>query len=266
MFIFVRVQSLLDLALRTTAAIEDPCHEVLTCCVERSSLLNRLGTLSDLEYGMKNLLSTPEVQKPVSDSNDQTEPVSVTGLETFSLSYKGVRAFNKLGTTISRSSVLCRSMLKFINSLLHYLTFEVLEPNWHVMHNRLLTAKSIDEDHEKEEARVEEVTGQMEGRADKPLTKASRQVGKNLRKNNTKKANEADTVVEFVASVSPTTETGHVSEGAKPKGRGAPKKAPTRKQKMPTTVDSEEGDDEVLKLKERLATYNIDSPSDQIGI
>ncbi|XP_058108196.1 gamma-tubulin complex component 2-like isoform X7 [Magnolia sinica] len=182
-----KLQSLLDLALRTTAAVADPCHEKLTCCVERSSLLNRLGTLSDLEYGMKNLLSTPEVQKPVSDGNDQTEPVSVTGLETFSLSYKvqwplslvisrkaltkyqlifrflfhckhvnrqlcgawqvhqGVRAFNKLGTTISRSSVLCRSMLKFINSLLHYLTFEVLEPNWHVMHNRLLTAKSIDE-------------------------------------------------------------------------------------------------------------------------
>ena len=28
------------------------------------------------------------------------------------------------GTAISRSSLLCRSMLKFINSLLHYLTFE----------------------------------------------------------------------------------------------------------------------------------------------
>lgn len=36
-------------------------------------------------------------------------------------------------------------MLKFISSLLHYLTFEVLEPNWHVMDNRLKTAKSIDE-------------------------------------------------------------------------------------------------------------------------
>ncbi|XP_058075930.1 uncharacterized protein LOC131224667 isoform X1 [Magnolia sinica] len=69
----------------------------------------------------------------------------------------------------------------------------------------------------------------MEGRAGKPLTKASRQVGKNQRKNNTKKANEADTIVESVASVSTTAKTGHVSDGAKPKGRGAPKKAPTRK-------------------------------------
>ncbi|MBA0641871.1 hypothetical protein Goklo_026364, partial [Gossypium klotzschianum] len=63
--------------------------------------------------------------------------------------HQGVRALNSHGTAISRSSLLCRSMLRFINSLLHYLTFEagffVLEPNWHVMHGRLQTAKSIDE-------------------------------------------------------------------------------------------------------------------------
>eukprot|EP00268_Persea_americana_P040794 TRINITY_DN4059_c0_g1_i2.p1 TRINITY_DN4059_c0_g1~~TRINITY_DN4059_c0_g1_i2.p1 ORF type:complete len:721 (-),score=119.90 TRINITY_DN4059_c0_g1_i2:271-2433(-) len=183
-----KLQSLLDLALRTTAASADPCHEELTCCVERSSLLNGLGTLKDLEYGIKNVLvNSSEVTKPYSNGNDQTELLSITGLETFSLSYKvqwplslvisrkaltkyqlifrflfhckhvnrqlcgawqvhqGVRALNTFGTVISRSSVLCRSMLKFINSLLHYLTFEVLEPNWHVMHDRLQTAKSIDE-------------------------------------------------------------------------------------------------------------------------
>lgn len=183
-----KLQSLLDLALRTTAAAADPCHEELACCVERSPLLNRLGTLKDLEYGMKNLRALPsEIKKPYSNNDDQTEPVSITGLETFSLSYKvqwplslvvsrkaltkyqlifrflfhckhvnrqlcgawqvhqGVRALNTFGTIISRSSVLCRSMLKFINSLLHYLTFEVLEPNWHVMHDRLRTAESIDE-------------------------------------------------------------------------------------------------------------------------
>ncbi|XP_058108971.1 uncharacterized protein LOC131252063 isoform X2 [Magnolia sinica] len=42
---------------------------------------------------------------------------------------------------------------------------------------------------------------------------------------------------------------GHVSKGVKPKGRGAPKKAPDRK-KMPIAIDSEEEDDEVLELKE----------------
>ncbi|KAK4577976.1 hypothetical protein RGQ29_028207 [Quercus rubra] len=171
-----KLQSLLDLALRTTAAAADPCNEDLTCCVERSSLLKRLGALKDLE-----------ASRTFSDGIDLEEPVSVTGLETFSLSYKvqwplsivisrkaltkyqlifrflfhckhvdrqlcgawqvhqGVRALKMRGTAISRSSLLCRSMLKFINSLLHYLTFEVLEPNWHIMHSRLQTAKSIDE-------------------------------------------------------------------------------------------------------------------------
>ncbi|KAK6232398.1 hypothetical protein SCA6_002471 [Theobroma cacao] len=177
-----KLQSLLDLALRTTAAAADPCHEDLTCCVERSSVLKGLSTLKDLDI------------RNVSDSNDLEEAISITGLETFSLSYKirwplsivisrkaltkyqlifrflfhckhverqlcgawqlhqGVRALNTRGTAISRSSLLCRSMLRFINSLLHYLTFEavkatswVLEPNWHVMHGRLQTAKSIDE-------------------------------------------------------------------------------------------------------------------------
>nr|KYP47803.1 Gamma-tubulin complex component 2 [Cajanus cajan] len=149
-----KLQSLLDLALRTTAAAADPFHEGLTC-VERSSLLRRLDTFNDLEVGQRN-----------SGNNDLEEPVSITGLETFSLSYKvqwplsivlsrkalakyqlifrflfhckhvdrqlcgawqvhqGVRSINTRGTAISRSSLLCRSMLKFINSLLHYLTFE----------------------------------------------------------------------------------------------------------------------------------------------
>ncbi|KAK1323412.1 hypothetical protein QJS10_CPA02g00644 [Acorus calamus] len=184
-----KLQSLLDLALRTTAAASDPCHEELACCVERTSLVNRLGTLKDLEHGIKKSpAKLSEKNKSVSNVNGELdEPVSITGLDTFSLSYKvqwplsliisrkaltkyqllfrflfhcrhvsrqlcvawqvhqGFRSFNTLGTAITRSSLLCRSMLKFINSLLHYLTFEVLEPNWHVMHDRLQTAKSIDE-------------------------------------------------------------------------------------------------------------------------
>ncbi|XP_010549777.1 PREDICTED: gamma-tubulin complex component 2 [Tarenaya hassleriana] len=170
-----KLQSLLDLALRTTAAAADPCHEDLTCCVDRVSLLKALGTHKESEL------------QAVCDSNGLEDPVSITGLETFSLSYKvqwplsivisnkalskyqlifsflfhckhverqlcgawqthqGIRSLNSKGTAIPRSSLLCRSMLKFISSLLHYLTFEVLEPNWHVMHGRLQSAKSIDE-------------------------------------------------------------------------------------------------------------------------
>ncbi|KAF6161227.1 hypothetical protein GIB67_009114 [Kingdonia uniflora] len=151
-----KLQSLLELALRTTAAAADPFHEDLACCVERSSLLKRLSTLKDLE-----------TSRPFSNSSDLEDPLSISGMETFSLSYKvrwplsliisrkaltkyqlifrflfhckhvnrqlcgawqvhqGVRVLNLRGTAISRSSLLCRSMLKFINSLLHYLTFEV---------------------------------------------------------------------------------------------------------------------------------------------
>ncbi|OMO53993.1 Spc97/Spc98 [Corchorus olitorius] len=71
-----KLQSLLDLALRTTAAAADPCHEDLTCCVERTSVLKGLSTLKDVNI------------RDVSDSNDLEEPISITGLETFSLSYK----------------------------------------------------------------------------------------------------------------------------------------------------------------------------------
>ncbi|CAN6864486.1 unnamed protein product [Brassica oleracea] len=182
-----KLQSLLDLALRTTAAAADPRHEDLTCCVDRTSLLTTLGMQKDL------------------DSNSIEDPVSITGLETFSFGYKvqwplsiviskkalskyqlifrflfhckhverqlcgawqryiknwcvilqGIRSMNSNGTAIRRSSLLCRSMLKFISSLLHYLTFEasseffshfcVLEPNWHVMHDRLQSTRSVDE-------------------------------------------------------------------------------------------------------------------------
>ncbi|XP_028555522.1 gamma-tubulin complex component 2 isoform X2 [Dendrobium catenatum] len=177
-----KLQSLLDLALRSTAAAADPCHEELTCCVERVSLLRKLSTLKDLGSSFH---APPS--KTALDIGDLPELVNINGIETFSLSYKvqwplslvisrkaltkyqlifqllfrckhverqlcvawqvhqGFRSCNILGTTILRSSNLCRSMLKFINSLLHYLTFEVLEPNWHLMHDRLQTVKSIDE-------------------------------------------------------------------------------------------------------------------------
>ncbi|PNT61397.1 hypothetical protein BRADI_5g14800v3 [Brachypodium distachyon] len=152
-----KLQSLVDIALRSTAAASDPSHEELTCCVERSSLLKKLTTLKDLDcaYSSDKLASA-----------DVDQPMTLTGLETFCLVYKiqwplslvisrkaltkyqlifrllfhckhvsrqlctawqiqqGFRSVKILGTPILRSSILCRSMLKFVNSLLHYLTFE----------------------------------------------------------------------------------------------------------------------------------------------
>ncbi|KAL6650995.1 hypothetical protein ACP70R_009920 [Stipagrostis hirtigluma subsp. patula] len=175
-----KLQSLLDIALRSTAAASDPSHEELTCCVERSSLLKKLTTLKDLGCAYpSDKLATSDVDQPMQ--------LNITGLETFYLSYKVqwplslvisrkaltkyqlifrllfhckhvsrqlctawqiqqvFRSVKILGTPILRSSILCGNMLKFVNSLLHYLTFEVLEPNWHLMYDRLQTARSIDE-------------------------------------------------------------------------------------------------------------------------
>ncbi|ESR34063.1 hypothetical protein CICLE_v10004486mg [Citrus x clementina] len=134
-----KLQSLLDIALRSTAAAADPCHEDLTCSVERSSLLKRMATLKFVEI------------KTSSDGVDLEQPVSITGLETFSLSYK---VQWPLSIVISRKALTKYQMV--FRLLFHckhverqlcgaWQVHQVLEPNWHVMHNRLQTAKSIDE-------------------------------------------------------------------------------------------------------------------------
>ncbi|PWA58942.1 spc97 / Spc98 family of spindle pole body (SBP) component [Artemisia annua] len=147
-----KLQSLLDLALRSTAAAADPLHEDVTCSVDTCSLLKRLSTLKDLQ-----------TSEAVSQTDTFEESLSITGVETFSVNYK---AQWPLSLVISKKALtkyqlifrflfhckhvhrqLCAAwqVHQFINSLLHYLTFEVLEPNWHVMHNKLENAKSIDE-------------------------------------------------------------------------------------------------------------------------
>ncbi|KAL0647679.1 hypothetical protein Bca4012_045970 [Brassica carinata] len=145
-----KLQSLLDLALRTTAAAADPRHEDLTCCVDRTSLLTTLGMQKDL------------------DSNSIEDPVSITGLETFSLGYK---VQWPLSIVISKKALskyqlifrflfhckhverqLCGAWQRYINSsvafyiILHSrFSLQVLEPNWHVMHDRLQSTRSVDE-------------------------------------------------------------------------------------------------------------------------
>ncbi|OVA09460.1 DNA topoisomerase II [Macleaya cordata] len=93
--------------------------------------------------------------------------------------------------------------------------------------------------------------------------KASRQVAKNPRKNNTKKPSNPPVAEATTTSVSTTIEMGNITEAVKPKGRGGPRKAPAKKQEKLTLVDSDEEDDEILELKERLAAYNLDSSPDQ---
>ncbi|XP_077227115.1 DNA topoisomerase 2-like [Tasmannia lanceolata] len=97
--------------------------------------------------------------------------------------------------------------------------------------------------------------------------KVSKQVAKNPRKNNTMKANNNPETVSdsAVATVSAVTEMENNAEVVKQKaqGGGRPRKAPAKKQGKSTIVDSDEDDEELLDLKQRLAAYNIDSSSDQ---
>ena len=105
-------QSLVDIALRSTAAASDPSHEDLTCCVvsqlpgssqivlylwlsyviyllkqERSSLLKKLTTLKDLGCAYSS-------DKFAAANVDQPMTLSITGLETFCLGYKVLFVFS----------------------------------------------------------------------------------------------------------------------------------------------------------------------------
>ncbi|KAG5054603.1 hypothetical protein JHK85_007113 [Glycine max] len=104
---------------------------------ERSSLLRRLGTFNDLEVTLRN-----------SGDNDLEEPVSITGLETFSLSYK---VHWPLSIVLSSKALIKYQLLfRFLFHCKHVDrqlcgAWQVIEPNWHLMYNKLQSAKSIDE-------------------------------------------------------------------------------------------------------------------------
>nr|DAD42398.1 TPA_asm: hypothetical protein HUJ06_000628 [Nelumbo nucifera] len=124
--------------------------------------------------------------------------------------------------------------------------------------------KELDEQ-DKNDAQAEDARKELKSRvmSDAGL-KVSRQAPKNPRKTNAKKNNNLEPVAESVAaSVGSAMETGNVAEVAKPKGRGGPMKASAKKQDQLALADSDEDDEDVLELKERLAAYNLDSSPDQ---
>lgn len=122
---------------------------------------------------------------------------------------------------------------------------------------------ALDEQDKQDAAEADDVPKGLRGKMAGNNSKAPRQVGKNPRKNNTKKASNEQPTTEAssISSGSNATEIENVSEAVKPKGRGPAKKAPARKPKKTTVVDSDDDEDEeLLELKERLAAYNIESP------
>ncbi|GJU52434.1 gamma-tubulin complex component 2 [Tanacetum coccineum] len=100
-----KLQSLLDLALRSTAAAADPLHEDVTCSVDTCSLLKRLSTLKDLQ-----------TNETVSEADTLEEPLRITGVETFSVNYKPIIALfcslyfsNRSFSIISMGGTSCHS-------------------------------------------------------------------------------------------------------------------------------------------------------------
>ncbi|KAL6006450.1 hypothetical protein ACLOJK_037404 [Asimina triloba] len=117
--------------------------------------------------------------------------------------------------------------------------------------------KALDEQ-DKEDALTEEVAAVGVG------AKASRNGKNNARKNNNKKTVTADPSTASMTSTAVTMDLGDLPDTMKSMGRGASKKEQTKKPKKPAIIESdEEEDDELLELKERLAKYNLESPTDE---
>ncbi|CAH1435906.1 unnamed protein product [Lactuca virosa] len=160
------LKSLLDLALRSTAAAADPLNEDVTCFVDIGSLLKTPSILKDLQT------SGGGGGETVSEADVVEEPL-ITGMETFSVNYKvqwplslviSKKALTKY-QLIFRFLFHCKHVHRQLcaawqlhqgarvrdmhgTASLHH-QYYVLEPNWHVMHNKLENAKSINEKFEK---------------------------------------------------------------------------------------------------------------------
>lgn len=185
-----RLQSLLELALRTSVAASDPYHDDLTCIIEKPSLQMQLQKIMQNENGPATQSTQTETSSAFGGATG-----SITGVDTFVLDYKvrwpvslvlsrraltkyqlifrhlfhckhvrrqlcaawqihqlATRPFDITGTAISRSYAVCQRMLHFVQSFEHYMTFEVLEPNWHSFHNSLCCSNSVDEVMQQHEA------------------------------------------------------------------------------------------------------------------
>eukprot|EP00898_Chlorokybus_atmophyticus_P003738 jgi/Chlat1/4365/Chrsp29S04513 len=166
-----KLQSLLELALRTSIAISDPHHEDLTCSLHKLTLVQHVMSvgmsdeITDLQASMDSLAMSP------GDRSLMTPKMN--GLEAFTLDYKvtwplslvvsrkamvkyqvlfrhlfqckhverqlcntwqdhqNTRALGLRGGPFSVSYLLCQRMLHCLQNVEYYMAFEVLEKNWH---------------------------------------------------------------------------------------------------------------------------------------
>ncbi|KAK3261906.1 hypothetical protein CYMTET_29215 [Cymbomonas tetramitiformis] len=169
-----RLQSLLELALRTSVAASDEHNEDLTCGLEKASIIDQLLSIftvaddshppraaakAQFLHGWDTFTLDYVAQWPVS------LVLSRTALTKYQLLFRhlfhckhverqlghtwqhhqATRLVSTVGGSLTRAYCLCQRMMHFLQNFEYYMTVEVLEPNWHVMDSRLRAASTVDE-------------------------------------------------------------------------------------------------------------------------
>jgi gamma-tubulin complex component 2 len=176
-----KLRSLLDSALRSSTASQDPYCDDLTCQLLPYTLISQLLRVISVKHDRPG----EETSLPAASLTHQGQ---VTGVEAFTFDYsvnwplslvlskyaitKYQLLFRHLfhckhlerllsatwqthqttkaldvarGRAFSLSFQLRQRMLHFLHNFLYYMMFEVIEPNWHTLTERLKTVKTIDE-------------------------------------------------------------------------------------------------------------------------
>eukprot|EP01117_Protostelium_nocturnum_P017756 TRINITY_DN7283_c0_g1_i1.p1 TRINITY_DN7283_c0_g1~~TRINITY_DN7283_c0_g1_i1.p1 ORF type:complete len:773 (-),score=225.32 TRINITY_DN7283_c0_g1_i1:228-2546(-) len=175
-----KLNSLLELSLRTSIADSDPHKDDLSCVLLPYKLLHQLMKIIHVSNGSVQVNTSGQTRSITLDAQ------KITGLEAFSFDYK-VRW--PLSLVISRKSLtkyqlifrhlfLCKyverqlctawghhqsmkeldlrralsssfslrqRMMQFLQNVLYYMMFEVMEPNWQLLEKNLREANTIDE-------------------------------------------------------------------------------------------------------------------------
>ncbi|GAB5365546.1 hypothetical protein AAMO2058_001067600 [Amorphochlora amoebiformis] len=178
-----KLESLLELAVRTSGANNDPYKDDLSCFLQKYTLMQKLDAIHSTSE-VSDQSRSPLSQQP----SARAPPPSpmLRGLDAFTLIYrvkwpmsliismksltkyqlifrhlfycKHVEAelckawlhqqlFKELNVagTFKGAYLLRQRMLHFLQNLVYYMMVEVLEPNWHTMVSRLREAKSVDD-------------------------------------------------------------------------------------------------------------------------
>ncbi|PRP78664.1 gamma-tubulin complex component 2 [Planoprotostelium fungivorum] len=167
-----KLDSLLELSLRTSTAESDPHKDNLHCVLLSHNLTSEIAKILSIgketpkreetkgptNLGIEAFAFDYRVQWPVSlviNVKSLTKyrlifrlllicKLTEKGLNEMWLSNQETkRVYGLRG--ISPSVALWRKMNQYVQNLLHYITFEVLEPNWHTLSENLKTSTTIDQ-------------------------------------------------------------------------------------------------------------------------